>query len=101
MRLVDLRKLAIKKQQRIRFKLNNGMECVLDERGVALVPGLDRVPDFNLEQELESATAFVLEPLAAGQKNPPPARTLSRADVDAMVSAAPAGAAHHDDHDDE
>jgi hypothetical protein len=101
MRLVDLRKLAIKKQQRIRFKLSNGMECVLDERGVALVPGLDRVPDFNLERELETAASFVLETLATGQKNPPAAKTLSREELDALISAAPVGAAHHDDHDDE
>ena len=71
MKLVDLRKLAIKKRQRIRFPLNNGMECVMNELGVALVPGLDRVPDFNLEQELETASVFVLEPLDVGQKNAP------------------------------
>ena len=37
MRLIDLRKHAIKKQHRIRFHLRNGMECVMDQRGVALV----------------------------------------------------------------
>src|SRR5690349_5520162 len=54
MHLADLRKLAIKSQQRIRFPMKNGMDCLVDERGVALVPGLDRVPDFNVEAELES-----------------------------------------------
>jgi len=54
MKLVDLRKVAIKKQQKIRFRLRNGMDGVVNELGVAQVPGLDRLPDFNLEQELEA-----------------------------------------------
>lgn len=101
MKLVDLRKLAIKKQQRVRFRLKNGMECVMNEQGVALVPGLDRVPDFNLEEELAAASAFVLEPLDANVKNAPKSRTVAREEMLALVSAAPAAAAHHDEHDDE
>jgi hypothetical protein len=101
MKLIDLRKLAIKKQQRIRFRLNNGMDCVMNELGVALVPGLNRVPDFDLERELETASVFVLEPLDATVKNAPKPRTLAREEMVAMISSAPAGAAHHDDHDDE
>ena len=100
MKLVDLRKLAIKKQHRIRFHMRNGMECVMDQRGVALVPGLDRIPDFNLEQELEAASTFVLEPLNVGEKNAPKSRTLAREELAVMVSAGP-GAGHHDEHDDE
>jgi len=99
-KLADLRKFAIKKQQRIRFPLRNGMECLMDERGVALVPGLDRIPDFNLEQELESASTFVLEPPDMGRKNAPQPRTLGREELAAM--AAPThGAAPHDEHEDE
>jgi hypothetical protein len=101
MKLLDLRKLAIKKQQRIRFRLKNGMECVMNEVGVAQVPGLDRVPDFNLEQELEAASVFVLEPLDTGAKNAPKPRTVAREEMLALVSAAPAAAHHHDEHDDE
>lgn len=101
MKLVDLRKVAIKKQQKIRFRLRNGMDGVVNELGVAQVPGLDRLPDFNLEQELEAATTFTMEPLNLGQKNAPKAKTLSRDEMAAMVSAAPAGTAHHDEHDDE
>ena len=52
MTLVDLRKLAIRKQSKIRFALRNGMECVISEDGIARVPALKAVPDFNLEQEL-------------------------------------------------
>ena len=55
MKLVDLRKLAIRKQHKIRFRLTNGMECVIDEDGVARVPASNAVPDFNLEQELAAA----------------------------------------------
>jgi hypothetical protein len=73
----------------------------MNELGVAQVPGLDRVPDFNLEQELEAASVFVLEPLDATVKNAAKPRTLKREEMLALVSAAPAGAAHHDDHDDE
>ena len=101
MKLVDLRKLAIKKQHRIRFHLRNGMECVMDQRGVALVPGLDRIPDFNLEQELEAAATFVIEPLNVGEKNAPKPLTLAREELAAMMHAAPGAAGHHDDHDDE
>jgi len=101
-KLVDLRKLAIKQQQKIRFPLKNGMSCLMDQRGVALVPGLDRVSDFNLETELEAASSFVLEPVVpAGQKNPPKPRTLTREEMSALVTAAPAAAGHHDDHDHE
>ena len=46
------------------------MECVIGEDGVARVPALKAQPDFNLEQELAVAAAFVLEPVVpAGQKN--------------------------------
>lgn len=101
MKLIDLRKLAIKKQHRIRFHLRNGLECVMDQRGVALVPGLDRIPDFNLEQEIESATTFVIEPLNVGEKNAPKPVTLTRDEMAGMTKAAPGGAGQHDDHDDE
>jgi len=101
MTLLDLRKLAIKKQQRIRFRLRNGMDCVMNEVGVARVPGLDRVPDFDLEQELAAATVFVVEPVDATQKNAPKPVTMGREAMAVLVSASPAAAAHHDDHDDE
>ena len=52
MKLGDLRKLAIRRQTRIRFPLANGLECVVNEHGVAQVPALNSIPDFNLEREL-------------------------------------------------
>ena len=101
MTLADLRKFSIRKQFRIRFPLQNGMECVIDEHGVARVPALKSVPDFNLEQELASARQFVLEPLvAAGEKNPPKPRSIARDELETLASAAPSAAAH-DEHEDD
>jgi hypothetical protein len=100
--LTDLRKLTIKKKQRVKFRLKNGLECIVNEDGVALIPGLDRVPDFNLDQELKDAVSFVIELVPiAGQKNPPQPKTLTRSEMDALVSVAPSAGAAHDDHDDE
>jgi hypothetical protein len=75
------------------------MDCVMNERGVALVPGLNSVPDFNLEQELESAASFVIEPVGPVQKNSPKPYTVSRQQLDGMIGGA--SAAVHDEHEDE
>ena len=103
MTLADLRKLAIRKQLNIRFPLRNGMECVIGEDGVARVPALKTQPDFNLEQELAEAAAFVVEPVVpAGRKNPPKAKPLSlgRKEMTAMTDS-PSAVAVHAEHDDE
>jgi hypothetical protein len=100
--LTDLRKHTIKKKQRVRFRLKNGLDCIVNEDGVALIPGLDRVPDFNLDRELTDVISFTIELLpVAGQKNAPAPKTLTRAELDSMLSATPSAAAAHDDHDDE
>jgi hypothetical protein len=104
MTLVELRKLAIRKRSKVRFMLRNGMECVVSEDGIARVPELKAVPDFNLEEELAGATAFTIETVPpAGVKNPAKVKpqALGRAEMTAMVSASPAAVAAHDDHDDE
>jgi hypothetical protein len=104
MTLVDLRKLAIRKQSKIRFTLRNGMECVISEDGVARVPDLKAVPEFNLEQELAGATAFLIESaLAAGTKNQhrPKPVPYGRQELVALALDAPTAAAAHDEHDDE
>jgi len=99
MKLADLRKLSIRQQSRIHFRLRNGMECVVTEHGIATVPGLKRVPDFNLEDELASAAEFVLEPLAVpGKGSPAGKRPVRREELSALVSPEPAaGAAEHED----
>jgi hypothetical protein len=95
MKLADLRRLTIRKQLKIHFKLRNGAECIVNEHGVALAPALRSVPDFNFEDELAAAGEFLVEPAAQGQ-----ARKLTRAEMTAMAADSPA-AAHPHEHDDE
>lgn len=101
MKLVDLRKHAIANQQRIRFRLQNGMDCLVNESGVAQVPSLRQTASFNLEQEVSAVDEFVLEPVNTGQKNAPKPRTIRRDELEAMFSGAPASKPHHDEHEDE
>jgi hypothetical protein len=105
MRLAELRKLSIRKQSRIHFRLRNGMECVVSEHGIAQVPALKGIPDFNLEEELAAASEFLLEPAIVAdkksdKKNPPKPRSITRAELAGMVSAAP-GAGAIPEHEEE
>ena len=100
MKLVDLRKLAIRRQTRIHFALRNGQECIITEHGVAQVAALRGVPDFNLEEELESAANFLLDPVVTGKKNPPPKpQAIGREDLAVMAAAGatPEAPAHDDE----
>jgi hypothetical protein len=104
MKLAELRKLSIQKQSKIHFRLRNGMECIVSEHGIAQVPALKGVPDFNLEEELAAASEFLLEPASvpdkkSDKKNPPRPRTITRAELAGMTaSSATAGTApEHDD----
>lgn len=102
MTLADLRKLSIKQQYRIRFVLKNGMECVITQQGIAQVPALKGIPDFNLEQELASVEEFLLEPADASvKKHAPKPRNVNRAELAAMAGSDGAAASAHDDHEDE
>lgn len=100
MKLSDLRKLSVKKRLRIRFSLSNGMECVLNEHGIAQVPALRAVPTFNLEDELVDVQEFLLEPAGDGEKdkNKSKPRRYSRDEMAALATGAPAEAGH-DDHE--
>jgi hypothetical protein len=102
MKLADLRKVTVKKHLRIRFHLSNGMECVVNEHGVAQVPALRAVPSFNLEEELVGVQAFVVEPAGAGDQNKgkPGARNYTRDEMKALISAGAGAAAVHDERDD-
>jgi hypothetical protein len=95
MTLADLRKLSIRRETKIHFRLQNGMECIVNEHGVAQVPELRGVPAFNLEQELAGAAEFLLEPAP-----PASARSMRREELAALAAAAPSAAAAHE-HDDE
>jgi len=101
MKLADLRKLAIRKQVRIHFRLRNGLECVVNEKGVAQVPALKAPPDFSLEEELSAAGSFDIEPVAlAAGRNASPTTQIPRAELAAMTRDG-AGAAAADEHEDE
>src|ERR1035441_846820 len=99
MKLGDLRKFAIRQQTRIRFPLANGLECVVNEHGIAQVPALQSIPDFNLERELAAAQQFHLDALTADPKIPIRTRPGGREERAALAGGAPAAEAH--DHDDE
>jgi hypothetical protein len=99
MKLGDLRKFAIRQQTRIRFSLANGLECVVNEHGVAEVPELKKVPDFNLEQELAAAHDFHLDALPADPKLPVKTRGLHREELATLMVGGHTVEAH--DHDDD
>ena len=98
MKLADLRRVAIKSSVRFRFPLSNGMECVLNEHGIAQIPALRAVPSFDLEEELSRANQFTMEP-ATAEKDKARPQTLNREQLAALVGAKTAEAAH-DDHED-
>jgi hypothetical protein len=96
MKLADLRRLAIRKQLQIHFRIRNGMECVVSEDGVAHVPALKAIPDFNLEEELASASEFLLEPVLAaaskkGKRDDSAAKRVGREELARMMAATQAG----------
>jgi hypothetical protein len=102
MKLSDLRKVTVRKRLRIRFPLSNGMECVVNEHGIAQVPALRAVPSFSLEEELVSVRAFVVEPADAGEKDKgkPKARSYTRDEMTVLATAGGGAEAAHDEHDD-
>jgi hypothetical protein len=94
MKLSDVRKMAIRQQTRVRFRLSNGQECVVNEHGVARVPGIRDVSPPNLETELAGVPEVQLENIALAK---PVVRTVSRAEFEKLVVSQPVAA--HDDHD--
>ncbi|MCS6953037.1 MAG: hypothetical protein RMK57_12320 [Bryobacterales bacterium] len=82
MKLQDARKLTVRQRVRLRFRLRNGMECVIDEHGVSRVPELREPPQFNLEEEFAAAESFTLEPAAGGA-----ARPITRQELETLVGA--------------
>ncbi len=100
MQLADLRRFTVKKRLRIRFAIANGMECVVNEHGVAQVPALREVPSFNLEQELAGAQQFFVETAAPEKEKTKAApRSYSREEMLKLTDGAGAGDAGHDEHD--
>lgn len=88
MTLADLRMLAVKKTARIRFVLPNGMECAVDEQGIARVPALNKQPDFDLERELVQIAEFLVEWRAdLDKKGMPKRQTFTRAELESLSKA--------------
>jgi hypothetical protein len=98
MKLADLRRAAIKTGVRIHFPLSDGLECVVNEHGIAEVPSLKAIPAFNLEEELAKAPQFTLETVGIGDKAKVRPQILNREQLAAIVVSKTAEAAH-DDHD--
>lgn len=100
MTLQDLRKLTIKQQLAVHFNLSNGQECVINQQGIAQVPGLHAPPAYNLEQELASVSEFLVDSMTQlDKKGVPLRRKMSRSELTALAGT-PAGAAVAD-HDDD
>jgi hypothetical protein len=110
MRLSDVRRLAIQDHVRVHFAIvtageTGALSCVVDEHGVARVPGLAGVPGFNLEAAVAEAEEFTVEPvpLASAGKKASSARAerLSRAAFEEYCQrkAQPAHAGPAHDHD--
>ncbi len=95
MKLNDLRKYAIRSQVRIQFRLANEMECIVDDHGIARIPGFKGQAEISLERELESAQVFRLTPIEAALKP----RSLTRQELAELLGDITAVAAH--DHDEE
>ena len=94
MKLADLRKFTVRRQSQIRFRMRNGLECVISERGIAQVPSWKGIPDFNLEEELAAAGEFVLEPAASeGKKGTPKPQSIGREELSRLTSDAPSASA--------
>jgi hypothetical protein len=102
MKLSDLRRVTVKQNLRIRFSLSNGMECVLNEHGIAQVAALRAVPAFNLEDELAEVREFVVEPAAASEKDKAKVkpRRYTRDEMATLATAGAGGPAGHDEHED-
>ncbi len=94
MTLTDVRRLAVRKGARIRFQLPAGLECVVDEHGMALIPELKAPPSFRLDREFEGVGHFVMETVSGKETKREP---FTREQLGALAGK-PAAAAHsHDD----
>jgi hypothetical protein len=91
MTLTQARRYAVQKQTRIEFRTSQGMQCVIDEHGVARVPELKSAPEFAMTAEFDQASEFTL--VKGAQRKPATREELSKL-------AGPTKAAAHD-HDEE
>lgn len=99
MKLADVRKVAIRKGTKIRFAVSDSLECVINEHGIAQVPGLAGLPEFNLEDALRGASQFTLEPVSSDKKKPLASQLVTAQQLAAMAAAGGPEQPHHDEHD--
>lgn len=95
MKLADLKKFSARKRAHVSFTLPNGMECVIDPHGIARVPQLNKVPDFNLDQCASAAESFSVRTGGSDR-----AHSTSRAELEKLISSlggATPTAADHDE----
>jgi hypothetical protein len=88
MTLLDLRRYAVRETTRIHFHLEPAGECIVNEDGILKIPSLHRVPDFRIDSALPGVDQFTLARVKGAVKP----RSLSRAQLEALLGA-PAGAA--------
>ncbi|MBL8230179.1 MAG: hypothetical protein JNL98_16945 [Bryobacterales bacterium] len=98
MKLAEIRRVAIRRQVRVHFRLPNGLECTITEGGLVKIPELRTVPDFNVETVLPSVDTFRLEPVTA-EANRSRQQSVSVAELEKMVAATAPGASQAADHD--
>lgn len=84
MNLADLRRFCVKQRSRIRFSLENGMDCVISEQGICQIPALQAPPSFKLDEQLDRISAFVIE--TASGKDRTSTRTVSRTDLEVLTA---------------
>ena len=92
MTLTEARRYAVSKKTRIEFSTASGLDCIIDEHGIARVPELKAAPDFTMTNEFDNATTFVL--VRGAQRE-----TVSRQQLSDM--AGPSKAANHAHDEDE
>jgi hypothetical protein len=98
MKLADVRRVAIRKQVRIHFRLPNGLDCTVTEGGLVKIPDLRSVPDFNVETILPSVQSFEME--AVGMEvDRGRTKVLSVPELEKLVAATAPGAASVHEHD--
>ena len=99
MKLIDARRLAVRNQVRIGFRLSNGMECLINEHGISQAPGLASAPEFNLEDEFARADRFTLAAVKTtakrGASDTP--RTVTREELEALAGEKAQSAEHTED----
>ncbi|MCX6620149.1 MAG: hypothetical protein NTY38_03545 [Acidobacteria bacterium] len=85
----------MKQRSRIRFPLDNGMECIITEQGICQIPALQAPPQFQFDELFAKVTAFFIE--SPDGKDRTTSRKLSRTELESLTAGGEL--AVHVDHD--